>query len=182
MKAMQEISPKVEAIQQRYKNEPQKAQAEIVALYRENGVNPLSGCLPILIQIPFLFSMLHLFKTNFSLRGASFIPGWIDDLAAPDVLFNWGYPLPFIGSDFHLLPILLGLTMLAQGLLNSSAKASMNETQRQQKAMNNVMTIAFTFMFYSLPAGLNLYWLFSSLLGIVQQAWQSGKFSTKKHS
>lgn len=181
MKAMQEIAPKVEALQQRYKNDPQKAQAEIVVLYRENGVNPLSGCLPILIQIPFLFSMLHLFKTNFSLRGASFIPGWIDDLAAPDVLFNWGYPIPFIGSDFHLLPVLLGLTMLAQGMLNSSAKATMNETQRQQKAMNNVMTIAFTFMFYSLPAGLNLYWLFSSLLGIVQQAWQSGRFSAKKH-
>lgn len=182
MKAMQEIAPKVEALQQRYKNDPKKAQAEMIALYRQHGVNPLSGCLPILIQIPFLFSMLHLFKTNFALRGASFIPGWIDDLAAPDVLFSWGYSLPVVGSDFHLLPILLGLTMLAQGMLNSSQKANLSETQRQQKAMNNVMTLAFTFMFYSLPAGLNLYWLFSSLLGIAQQAWQSGRFSMKKKS
>jgi YidC/Oxa1 family membrane protein insertase len=182
MKAMQEVSPKVEALQKKYKDDPKKAQAEMVALYRQHGVNPLSGCLPILIQIPFLFSMLHLFKTNFSLRGASFIPGWIDDLSAPDILFEWGYSIPFIGSSLHLLPILLGFTMLAQGMLNSSQKTSVTDTQRQQQAMNNMMTLVFTFMFYHLPAGLNLYWLFSSVLGIAQQLWQSGRFSGKKTS
>jgi YidC/Oxa1 family membrane protein insertase len=126
--------------------------------------------------------MLHLFKTNFSLRGASFIPGWIDDLSAPDILFEWGYSIPFIGSSLHLLPILLGFTMLAQGMLNSSQKTSVTDTQRQQQAMNNMMTLVFTFMFYHLPAGLNLYWLFSSVLGIAQQLWQSGRFSGKKTS
>jgi YidC/Oxa1 family membrane protein insertase len=171
MKKMQELSPKIKALQDRYKDDPKKAQMEMVVLYREHKVNPLSGCLPIVIQIPFLFSMMHIFKTNFSLRGASFIPGWIDDLAAPDVLFSWNYSLPFIGSDFHLLPILLGGAMFAQSLLMSNKTTEVSDAQRQQKAMSNVMTLAFTFMFYSLPSGLNLYWLASSILGMAQQYW-----------
>lgn len=171
MRVMQEISPKVKALQERYKSDPKRLQMEMVTLYRENKVNPVSGCLPILIQIPFLFAMLHIFKTNFSLRGASFIPGWIDDLSAPDVLFSWGYPLPLLGSDFHLLPILLGLVMFIQGQVTNPAQGALTEAQRQQKAMSNMMTFAFTFMFYSLPSGLNIYWLVSSIFGIAQQMW-----------
>lgn len=172
MKKMQELSPKIKAIQEKHQNDPKRVQMEMVMLYKQHKVNPVSGCLPIVIQIPFLFSMLHLFKTNFSLRGASFIPGWIDDLASPDVIFSWGYSLPVIGSDFHLLPILLGAAMFAQSLITSSNTSQMTETQRQQKAMSNVMTLAFTFMFYNLPSGLNLYWLASSVLGMAQQWWQ----------
>lgn len=171
MRMMQQISPKIKLLQEKYKNDPKKLQMETVALYKEHKVNPASGCLPILIQIPFLFAMLHLFKTNFSLRGASFIPIWIDDLASPDVLFSWGYPLPIIGSDFHLLPILLGAVMYYQSQMSIPAEGELTEAQRQQKAMGNIMTIAFTFMFYNLPSGLNIYWLASSLLGLLQQKY-----------
>ena len=82
MRAMQEISPLVKAIQEKYRKDPQKAQMEIMALYREKKVNPFSGCLPLLIQMPFLIGMFDLLRSSFELRGTPFIPGWIDNLAA----------------------------------------------------------------------------------------------------
>ncbi len=172
--AMQQIAPQVKAIQERYKKEPQKAQMEIVNLYREKGVNPLSGCLPLLIQMPFLIGMFDLLKSTFELRGASFIPGWIDDLSAPDVLFSWGQPIFLIGNEFHLLPFLLGGVMLLQQRMMAQGPSDPNEMsdqQRQQRAMGNIMTVVFTLMFYNFPSGLNLYWLSSMLLGILQQWW-----------
>ena len=89
MVRMQQIAPEVTAIQERNKKDPKKAQLEIMNLYRERGVNPVSGCFPLLIQMPFFIGMFDLLKSTFELRGASFIPGWIDDLTAPDVLFSW---------------------------------------------------------------------------------------------
>jgi YidC/Oxa1 family membrane protein insertase len=169
---MQEIAPKVSAIQERYKKEPKRAQQEIMNLYKEKGVNPLSGCFPLLIQLPFLIGMFDLLKSTFELRGASFVPGWIDNLAAPDVLFSWNYPLVFFGTDFHLLPFLLGGVMWAQQRFSASApknKDLMTDQQKQQKMMGNIMTIVFTVMFYHFPSGLNLYWLSSMALGILQQ-------------
>lgn len=172
--AMQEIAPQVKAIQEKYKKEPQKAQMEIVNLYREKGVNPISGCLPLLIQMPFLIGMFDLLKSTFELRGASFIPGWIDDLSAPDVLFSWQQPFFLIGNEFHLLPFLLGGVMLLQQRMMAQGPTDPNEMsdqQRQQKAMGNIMTVVFTLMFYNFPSGLNIYWLSSMLLGILQQWW-----------
>ena len=89
---MQEVAPLVTAIQERYKKDPKRAQMEVMTLYREKGVNPLSGCFPLLIQLPFLIGMFDLLKSTFELRGATFIPGWITNLTAPDVIFSWGYP------------------------------------------------------------------------------------------
>ncbi len=179
---MQQISPQVAAIQEKHKKEPKKAQQEIMSLYREKGVNPLTGCLPILIQMPFLIGMFDLLKTTFELRGASFIPGWIDNLAAPDVLFSWGTPIFFFGSDFHLLPIILGVVMYLQQKLSSPLPKDANQltdTQRQQKFMGNIMAIVFTVMFYNFPSGLNIYWLSSMLLGILQQ-WLTTKSMNRK--
>lgn len=171
---MQQIAPEVKAIQDKYKKDPQKSQLEIVNLYRERGVNPVSGCLPMLIQMPFLIGMFDLLKSTFELRGASFIPGWIDDLSAPDVLFSWSYPIFFIGNAFHLLPFLLGGVMFLQQRMMSPTPSNPNEMtdqQRQQKAMGSMMTVMFTLMFYHFPSGLNIYWLSSMLLGIAQQWW-----------
>jgi YidC/Oxa1 family membrane protein insertase len=169
---MQQISPEVAAIQEKYKKDPKKAQIEIMNLYRERGVNPASGCLPLLIQMPFLIGMFDLLKSSFALRGASFIPGWIDDLTAPDVLFSWERPIFFIGTEFHLLPILLGVVMFIQQRLMATGPKDpklMTDQQRQQRTMGTMMTIVFTVMFYNFPSGLNIYWLSSMLLGILQQ-------------
>lgn len=179
---MQHIAPDVAAIQEKYKKDPKKAQAEIMTLYKERGVNPLSGCLPLLIQMPFLIGMFDLLKSTFELRGAVFVPGWIDDLTAPDVLFSWGTPIFFIGNQFHLLPFLLGAVMFFQQKLMSTTPTDpnlMTDQQRQQKAMGTMMTIVFTVMFYNFPSGLNIYWLSSMILGIAQQWWTGKQFKQK---
>lgn len=184
MLSMQQIAPEVTAIQEKYKKDPKKAQLEVMNLYREKGINPLSGCLPLLIQMPFLIGMFDLLKSTFELRGASFIPGWIDDLTAPDVLFSWSRPIFFIGNEFHLLPFLLGGVMFLQQKLSSNLPSDPNlltEQQRQQKAMATVMPIIFTVMFYNFPSGLNIYWLSSMLLGIGQQ-WITQKQMQKAAS
>lgn len=179
---MQEIAPKVSQVQEKYKKEPKRAQQEIMNLYREKGVNPLSGCFPLLIQLPFLIGMFDLLKSTFALRGASFIPGWIDNLTAPDVLFSWNFPILFFGTDFHLLPFLLGAVMWAQQRFSTTTpkdKRLMTDQQKQQRMMGNIMTLVFTVMFYHFPSGLNLYWLSSMALGILQQ-WLMTRKMLKK--
>ncbi len=180
---MQEIAPKVAVIQEKHKKDPKRAQVEVMNLYREKGVNPLSGCFPLLIQLPFLIGMFDLLKSMFELRGASFIPGWIDNLTAPDVLFGWNYPIIFFGTDFHLLPFLLGGVMWMQQRFSSSAPKDpklMTDQQKQQKMMGNIMTIVFTVMFYHFPSGLNIYWLSSMALGILQQWVMNRKMAQQK--
>lgn len=176
MLRMQQIAPEVTAIQEKYKKDPKRSQIEVMNLYRERGVNPVSGCLPMLIQMPFLIGMFDLLKSTYDLRGASFIPGWIDNLTAPDVLFSWSTPIFFIGNQFHLLPILLGVVMFLQQRLMSPLPKDpslLTDQQRQQKTMGTIMSVVFTFMFYNFPSGLNIYWLSSMLLGILQQWWTS---------
>jgi YidC/Oxa1 family membrane protein insertase len=116
--------------------------------------------------------MFDLLKSTFELRGASFIPGWINNLAAPDVLFSWSTPIPLIGTEFHLLPILLGVVMFFQSKFASGKmqKASeMTDQQRQQQAMSTILPIVFCIFFYKMPSGLNLYFMFSTLFGWLQQ-------------
>lgn len=172
MLKMQEVAPEVARIQEKYKGNKQKAQMEILELYRKKKVSPLGGCLPLLIQMPFLIGMFDLLKSSFELRGASFIPGWIDDLSAPDVLFTWNFHIPFFGSAFHLLPFILGGLMFIQSRMSSNAPkdvSQMTDQQRQQRAMMTIMPLFMTFIFYKFPSGLNLYWISSTLLGMLQQ-------------
>ncbi|MDB2614240.1 membrane protein insertase YidC, partial [Chlamydiales bacterium] len=183
MLGMQRVQPKIQALQEKYKNDKQKLQMEIFALYKKEKVNPLTGCLPMLIQMPFLIGMFDLLKSTFALRGASFIPGWIDNLAAPDVLFTWDFHIPFIGSEFHLLPILLGLVMFLQTKVGSSIPKDpekMTDQQRQQKATSSIMAIFFMVLFYKFPSGLNIYWLSSMLLSMLQQWFQGRRMKMEK--
>lgn len=180
---MQKIAPKVSALQEKYKKDPKKAQMEIMNLYREQGVNPLGGCLPLLIQMPFLIGMFDLLKSTFELRGARFIPDWIDNLTAPDIVFSWSYPLWFFGTSLHLLPLILGGVMYWQQKMGSSLpkdKKLWTDQQKQQQLMGNLMVIVFAVLFYHFPSGLNLYWLSSMLLGILQQWWTAKKTILKK--
>jgi len=175
---MQQIAPQVAAIQEKYKKDPKRAQLEVMNLYREKGANPFTGCFPLLIQLPFLIGMFDLLKSTFELRGASFIPGWIDNLTSPDVLFSWSYPIFFFGTDFHFLPFLLGAIMWLQQRFSSPLPKDpkmLTDQQKQQKMMGNIMTVVFTIMFYNFPSGLNIYWLSSMALGILQQWWMTRK-------
>lgn len=185
MKRMQQLAPEITAIQEKYKKDPKKSQIEIMNLYRDRKVNPFTGCLPLLIQMPFLIGMFDLLKSTFALRGASFIPGWIDNLTAPDVLFSWDYPLPFVGTQFHLLPFILGAVMFFQQRMSASTPKDpnlMTDQQRQQRVMGNIMVVVFTIMFYHFPSGLNIYWLSSMLLGMLQQWYTNKKLDVLKGS
>jgi len=181
---MQKLGPELAAIKAKHSKDPKKANLEQMNLYRQRRVNPFSGCLPMLIQLPFLIGMFDLLKSTFQLRGASFVPGWIDNLAAPDVLFTWGYHLPVLGNEFHLLPILNAIGMFVQQKISSKLPkdpSQWTDQQRQQKVMGNVMAVVLLFIFYNMPAGLNIYFLSSMLLAVFQQ-WATEKYMKKKAS
>ncbi len=182
--AMQQLGPEIHAINERNKKDPKKGQIEIMNLYRDRGVNPISGCFPLLIQLPFLIAMFDLLRSTFELRGASAVPGWIDNLTSPDVLFSWTTPvIPFIGNQFHLLPIILGGFMfLQQRMMTPTPKdpSEMTDQQRQTRAMSTLMAPVFTILFYNFPSGLNIYWLSSTILGVAQQWLMQRRFKSKQ--
>lgn len=179
---MQEVAPRIKAVQEKYKKDPRKAQLESMHIYKEAGVNPLSGCLPMLLQMPFLIGMFYMLKSSFPLRGAPFIPGWIDNLAAPDVLFSWDQHFWLIGNEFHLLPILTGVVMYIQGKIMQKLPkdpTQLTDAQKQQKMMGTMMAVLFAVMFYNFPSGLNIYYMFTTILGILQQQFLMKKFTPK---
>lgn len=164
---MQELQPKIQEIQDKYKEQPDKLNMEMSKLYKESGYNPLSGCLPLLLQFPLIFAMYNLFNNYFEFRGAMFIPGWIPDLSIGDIVPLPGN-LPILGSQMHLLPIIYLASQLLFGkITQSSAAAGGNNTQ--MKIMMYGMPIMFFFIFYNAPAGLLLYWTVSNILQLFQQ-------------
>jgi YidC/Oxa1 family membrane protein insertase len=157
MKKMQELAPLMNELRERYKSDPQKMQQETMMLYRAHGVNPLSGCLPMLVQIPVFFALYVVLRSAVELRYADFL--WIRDLSEPEGLFA-GH-IPILGS-LNILPFLMTATMVWQQKLTPSTADDM-----QQKIMLG-FSIAMMFMFYSLPSALLLYWTVSQGLSIMQ--------------
>jgi len=165
MKEMQALQPKIEALRVQYKDNPQKLNKEVMELYREHKVNPLSGCLPLLLQMPIFFALYQALIRSVALRGARF--WWIKDLSSPDQLFVFKNSIPFFGNQFNLLPILMAAGMFIQQKI-SMGKVS-GEAAQQQKIMSIVMPIMFGVIFYQMPAGLVLYWFINSLFMLVYQ-------------
>ncbi len=163
MGKMQALQPKVKAIQNQYKKDPQRMNKETMDLYRRNRVNPMSGCFPMLLQIPIFIAFYQVLSATPDLQGAPFV-WWIKDLSAPDRLFTWPFDLPFVGNSFNLLPILMIGSMLWQQKLTPQTAA----TPGQEKIMY-LMPIIFGFVFYNLPSGLVLYWFVNNLLTIFHQ-------------
>ena len=113
-KEMQAIQPLVAELKNKHKGDSQKLNQETMKLYKEHGVNPLGGCLPMLLQMPILFSLFSVFRSTIEFRGAPFVL-WITDLSQPDQLFNLPFTIPLLGwSTFNVLPILMGATMIYQ--------------------------------------------------------------------
>ena len=156
MKKMQELQPKLKEMQAKFKDNPQKMQQETWALYRENKVNPLSSCLPMLIQIPVFIALFTVLRSAVELRYAPFL--WIADLSEPENLLAGVLPIPL-----NILPILMSGTMALQSYLTPSAG-----DPQQQKMMMVMMPVMMLFMFYSFPSALSLYWTVSQVLSIVQ--------------
>lgn len=160
-KAMQRIQPLLKEIKEKYKKDPQRQQMETMRVFKENGVNPVGGCLPMLVQMPIFFALYGVFAYCFDIRQQPFIRGWIDDLSHPDTIYTIPN-LPLLG-DFAINPlplIYLVLQFFQMGMMPKSADPNM---QAQQKMMR-LMPLVFVFIFYSMPAGLVLYFAVQSLL------------------
>jgi len=160
MRAMQKLQPEVERIRKKFEGDPQALNAATMALYRENKVNPMGGCLPMLLQMPLFFALYAVINNAIDLRQAPFV-AWIHDLSSPDLVATLG-PLPLIGHfPLRLLPLLMGATGLLSQVLTP--------TDPKQAPMMYMMNIFMVFIFYNLPSGLVFYWTVMNLLTAVQQ-------------
>jgi len=159
MRKLQELQPQIEKIRLQHKDSPQKLNKEIMEMYRRYKVNPMGGCLPLFLQMPIFIALYQTLMRSVELKGAAFL--WIKDLSMPDAAFQLPFKLPFLGSAINLLPILMIGAMIIQQKLSQAKTGAQTE---QQKMMANIMPIMFGFIFYSLPAGLVLYWLTNTLL------------------
>jgi YidC/Oxa1 family membrane protein insertase len=169
MKRMQALQPQMAAIKEKYKDDPAKMNQKTMEFMKEHKVNPMGGCLPMLIQIPVFFGFYQMIQSAIELRGASFL--WVADLSKPDTLFIVPgldfipfFGIPGVGLPFNLLPLLMGLTMLWQA---KTTPVSPGMDPAQAKMMQ-YMPLIFMVTLYGFSAGLTLYWTVNNLLTIAQ--------------
>jgi YidC/Oxa1 family membrane protein insertase len=167
MKKMGELQPKMNAIREKYKDDPQKQQQMLMKLYKDEKINPAGGCLPLLLQLPILYALFGVFNSTIELRQAYF-GLWIHDLSIPDVILKLPFKIPLFGIDYISgLALLMGITMFLQ--------QKMTIKDPKQMAMVYIMPIMLTLLFTTLPAGLNLYYFMFNLLSIIEQYYITKK-------
>jgi YidC/Oxa1 family membrane protein insertase len=159
MAKMKLVTPKMTAIRERHKGDPQKMNAAMMELYKTEKINPLGGCLPIVVQIPVFIALYWVLLASVEMRHAPWL-GWIHDLSAPDTLFG---TLPVLDMPIGLLPIIMAVSMYVQTKLNPTPPDPI-----QAKVMM-FMPLVFSFMFFYFPSGLVLYWVVNNILSIAQQ-------------
>ena len=153
---MQSLNPQMEELRAKYKDNPTKLNQEMGELYKKENINPLGGCLPMLFQFPIFIALYGLLNKHFELRGAMFIPGWIEDLSLPEHIINFApLSLPVIGSYIRLLPILYGASMILSFKINQAGTTQ--QSGMSGKFMMLGMPIMFFFILYNAPSGLLLY-------------------------
>lgn len=179
---MQEIQPKVQAVQNKYKDNPQKMQQEMAKVYQEVGYNPMSGCLPMVVQFLILWSMYNLFNNYFEFRGSSFIPHWIEDLSSGDSIYVFKFNIPFFGNHLRILPLIYLASQLLFGKITNmgGAAGAAGPSQAQMKMMMYGMPILFFVLFYNAPSGLLLYWTVSNIFQMIQQVIINKAMKSKK--
>jgi YidC/Oxa1 family membrane protein insertase len=158
MQEMQKLQPKMKQMREIFKDDRQRMNEEVMKLYKEHKVNPLGGCLPMVLQIPVFFALYNVLLGSIELRQASFL--WMTDLSLPETGL---FMIPVIDVDFRLLVLLMGGSMFLQQKMTPMAADPM------QQRMMLFMPIMFTFLFWSFPAGLVIYWLANNILSIIQQ-------------
>jgi len=169
MKRMQQLQPEIKKLREKYKSDPKKLQEKQMLLYREHKVNPLAGCLPMLIQIPVFIGLFTVLRSAVELRFSSFL--WIRDLSEPEGLLAGS--IPYLSSGLNILPLLMTATMVLQQKLTPSVG-----DPQQQKIMA-FMPVMMLFIFYNMPSALVLYWTVSQLLSILQLVMQQRKDQQK---
>jgi YidC/Oxa1 family membrane protein insertase len=165
MKAMQRVQPELKRIQEKFKDDRERLNKEMMEVYRRHRVNPLSGCLPMLVQLPVFVGLYNALLQSIELRHAPFV-GWIHDLSQPDRLGTWA--IPFVHPPgIPILTLLMGVSMLLQ---QQTAPSSGDPVQQR---MMMFLPAVFTVMFINFPAGLVLYWLSNNVLSIAQQQFMN---------
>jgi len=168
MKKMQELQPHMEKLRGEHKDNPQKLNKEMMELYKKYNVNPMGGCLPLLLQMPIFFSLYTALMRSLELRGARFL--WIKDLSMPDAVYHLPSSMPLIGSSINILPILMAGAMIAQQkIATQRSSAASDQMKQQQQMMMIMMPVLFLFIMYNFPSGLVLYWLTNTLLTMFEQ-------------
>jgi YidC/Oxa1 family membrane protein insertase len=166
MKKMQELQPYLKEIREKYKGDAAKMQKATAELYKEHKVNPLGGCLPVLLQMPLLIALFNVFRSTIELRGQPFCL-WIKDLSLPDTVIKLNFTIPMYGNQVSVLPILMGVSTFFQ------SKTSM--TDPNQKMMLYFMPIFLLLMFNNFPSGLTLYYTLFNIFSMVQQKMAHGE-------
>jgi len=168
MQKMQELHPQMEKLKKENKDNPQKLNKEVMELYKKYKINPLSGCLPMLLQMPIFVALYQALTKSLELRGANFL--WIRDMSSPDAI-PLPFTLPLIGSSINILPLIMVGAMVLQQKISTKTMggAVTDEQKQQQKMMLVIMPIMFGFIFYNMPSGLVLYWVVNTALTIVEQ-------------
>lgn len=168
MKQMQALQPKIEALRAAHKDNPQKLNREIMEMYKKYKINPLGGCLPMLLQMPVFFALYQVLMRSIELRGATFF--WIKDLSQPDRLMAH---IPIFPNELNILPLLMAVAMFLQQKFSTPPKATSagasDQMAQQQRMMMFMMPVLFGVLFYKLPSGLVLYWLVNTILTITEQ-------------
>jgi len=154
MERMQKLQPRMKELRLKYKSDPRKQQKELMELYKQEGVNPMGGCLPMLLQMPIFIALFTTLRNTIDLRGASFL--WINDLSLPDTICYIGGGIPL-----NPLPLVMGVSMFWQ--------QKMSTADPEQAKMMMFMPLMFTFMFYNFSSGLVLYWFVQNILTLAHQ-------------
>ena len=158
------LKPELDAIKEKHGDDMQKAQAEQMQLYQKVGINPISGCIPMLLQMPILLAMFYFFPNSIELRQEAFL--WASDLSTYDTIFNLPFTIPFYGSHVSLFCLL----MTASQILYTWSNSQMTTIQGPMKTMQYIMPVAFLFFLNSFPAGLTFYYFVSNVFTFGQQA------------
>ena len=170
MVKMQKMQPLMAKLKEKYANDKEALNKEMMKMYKEQGATPILGCLPMMLQMPIWIALWTGLRAAVELRHAGLLPFWITDLAAPDALFAFGTDIPVIGSTFNLLPILLTVAMFLQAKMNpATAGAASPEQATQQKMMRYMMPGMMLMIFYNAPSGLSLYVMTSISAGVLEQ-------------
>ena len=173
---MSALQPKLQELQTKYKDDPEALNNAMAKLYKEEGINPMGSCWPMLILFPIFIGLYGLLNKDFSLRGAMFIPGWITDLSIPETIFTLPFNIPFLGAQIHLLPILYTASMIFSMKITQSATSGQAAGSKGMTwFMTYGMSIMFFFILYNAPSGLLVYWTMSNLLAILQQVYTNKK-------
>jgi YidC/Oxa1 family membrane protein insertase len=183
MAKMKRMQPELKRVQEKYANDRVKTQQELVRLYKKYEVNPMSGIIPIFIQIPVFFSLYRVISISIDMRQAPFI-GYIKDLSSgdPTTIFNLFGLLPFhVGFRVGLLPCLMALTMYIQQKTTENMQqddTSMSSQMRDVNRTTKYLPLIFLLMFSNFPSGLLLYWIFNNIITIIQQKYMSKTLDT----